>query len=219
MPKVLSYAAACLLAACATTHLDAQETADSFLSRLNPFRHFSRHENTGQPSLDDLRVRLEQRGVPAEQVEARIQEIATARENGSQGNAGGRPSLDEIRARLQERGVDPALIEDRVARMADRDTAGRGQAGRHSAARVSALAGGAPPSLDELRSRLQERGLAEEQITERIERIEAARESRPQRTDGGGPDPDRVRSHLEQRGLDETQINARLERMPHRFGR
>jgi len=186
---------------------------------LNPLRYFARQEAAGQPSLDELRVRLERQGLSAEQVEARVQEIAVARENRSRGQAGGRSSLDELRARLQERGVDPTLVEEHVARQNERGTARPAQGRQLAAARRSPFASEARPSLDDLRSRLQERGLAEEPIADRIERIEAARGNCSQEGGSAGPDLDQVRSHLEERGLDEAQIQARLDRMSHRFGR
>ncbi len=74
-----------------------------------------------------------------------------------------------------------------------------------------------PPSLDELRERLEEQGLDEEEITRRLERINEIRERRRERMenreDGERPDFVRLRAKLEERGIDTAALDERIARI------
>lgn len=73
------------------------------------------------------------------------------------------------------------------------------------------------PGMTQLREQLERRGLSEEEIDQRIEKIEAARangiQMRQAALDGGVPDLDALRTLLEERGLDETEIEQRIARI------
>jgi hypothetical protein len=121
-------------------NLPAQDSV-GFWGRLNPFRrHVSQSRTTPetvQPGRSDaqlanLREQLAQRGLTQAQVDARIDQILTAK----QGAGGvrpfstptGQPSLEDIRAHLISRGVDPVKIDARIERTMTAGAHGRANA-------------------------------------------------------------------------------------------